>query len=141
MNTEKSSNASQPVNYMPHAENKNCYEFYIAATEQYGEYDAFQHLGYRGKRSEFLRDVNALAYYFANVLHFQRFDVYTIFTPTNIESITLFYALNKIGVTVNFVHPLLPTDVMLHTIEESGSKGIMIMDLLAKQHVKAINAL
>lgn len=141
MNTEKTSNASQPINYMPHAGNLNCYEFYMAATTQYGEYDAFQHLGYRGKRSEFLRDVNAIAYYFSKVMHFQRYDVFTIFTPTNVESITMFYALNKIGVTINFVHPLLPTEVLLDTIEESGSKGIMIMDLLAKDHVKAINAL
>ena len=141
MNAEKVSNASQPVNYMPKAGNLNCYEFYMAATTQYGEYDAFQHLGYRGKRSEFLRDVNALAYYFSKVMHFKRHDVFTIFTPTNVESITMFYALNKIGVTINFVHPLLPTEVLLDTVEESGSKGIMIMDLLARSHVKAINDL
>lgn len=135
------SNASQPVNYMPKAGDKNCYEFYMAATTQYGEYDAFQHLGYRGKRSEFLRDVDALAYFFSTELKLKRYDVFTIFTPTNVESITLFYALNKIGVTINFVHPLLPTEVLLDTIRESGSKGVMIMDLLAKSHVKALNAL
>ena len=140
-NKEKMSNASQPINYMPHAGALNCYEFYMKATEQYGEYDAFQHLDYKGKRSEFLEDVNSLAYYFSEILHFKRNDVYTIFTPTNVESITMFYALNKIGVTINFVHPLLPTEVLLDTIEESGSKGVMIMDLLAKPHVKAINEL
>ncbi len=139
--TAGASNASQPVNYMPHAGDLNCSEFYMAATTQYGEYDAFQHLGYKGKRSEFLEDVNAIAYYFQKVLHFKRYDVFTIFTPTNVESITMFYALNKIGVTINFVHPLLPTEVLLETIRESGSKGVMIMDLLARSHVKALNAL
>ena len=133
------SNASQPVNPMPVAGDKNCFEFYLEATSQYGEYDAFQHLGYRGKRSEFLEDVNSLAYYFQNVLKIGRGDCFTIFTPTNVESITAFYALNKIGAIVNFVHPLLPTEALKESMEESDSKGVMIMDLLAKNHVKTLN--
>ena len=136
------SNASQPVNYMPTTGSKmNCYEFYMAATEQYGDYDAFQHLGYRGKRKEFLEDVNAIAFYFSEILGYRPGDVFTIFTPTNVESVTMFYALNKIGVVINFVHPLLPPDVLKKTVLESGSKGVMIMDLLAKQHVSTINEL
>lgn len=133
------SNASQPVNPMPVAGDKNCFEFYLEATSQYGEYDAFQHLGYRGKRSEFLEDVNSLAYYFQNVLKIGRGDCFTVFTPTNVESITAFYALNKIGAIVNFVHPLLPTEALKESMEESDSKGVMIMDLLAKNHVKTLN--
>lgn len=133
------SNASQPVNPMPVAGDKNCFEFYLEATSQYGEYDAFQHLGYRGKRSEFLEDVNSLAYYFQDVLKIGRGDCFTVFTPTNVESITAFYALNKIGAIVNFVHPLLPTEALKESMEESDSKGVMIMDLLAKNHVKTLN--
>ena len=141
MGDQKISNASQPINYMPQAGDMNCYEFYIKATTQYGEYDAFQHMGYRGTRREFLEDVNAIAFYFSEIKHYKRGDVFTVFTPTNVESIVMFYALNKIGVIINFVHPLLPPEVLRESVLESGSKGVMIMDLLAKKHVQTINDL
>ena len=128
-------------NTMIEAQDYNCYEFYLKATEIHGDYDQFQHMDYRGRRSEFIEQTEALAAYFTKELGLKRGDAYTIFTPTNVESIVGFYALNKIGVIVNFVHPLLPTEVLKETVIESGSKGIMILDLLCKDHVKTINEL
>lgn len=129
------------TNNMIAAGNLNCYEFYIKATEIYGEYDAFQHMDKRGTRTEFIQDLEALAAYFKKELKLKRGDAYTIFTPTNVESIAAFYALNKIGVIVNFVHPLLPTSVLKESVLESDSKGVMILDLLSKDHVRTINEL
>ena len=137
-----------PICNMIESGNYNCYEFYLAATEKYGNYDQAQHMDARFTRTEIIRDIEALAAYFTKELGLKRGDAYTIFLPTNIESIVGFYALNKIGVIVNFVHPLLPTEVLLETIRESKSKGIMILDLLSKDflthdkgrdHVDAIN--
>lgn len=121
--------------------NYNCYEFLIAATEQYGDYDAVQHMDLRTKRSEFLADVEALAAYMQNVIGIRKGDVYTIFCPTNVESIVGFYALNKLGAIVNFVHPLLPTELLKEYVERFHSKGVMILDLLSKDHVKTLNDL
>ncbi len=137
-----------PVCNMIESGNYNCYEFYLAATEKYGNYDQAQHMDARITRTEMIRDIEALAAYFTKELGLKRGDAYTIFLPSDIESIVGFSALNKIGVIVNFVHPLLPTEVLMDTIVESKSKGIMILDLLSKDflthdkgrdHVDAIN--
>ena len=129
------------VNTMVKADELNCYEFFLKATEKYGDYDAYQHMDERGKRSELIAHIEALAAYFSKELKLKRGDAYTVFTPTNVESIVAFYALNKLGVIVNFVHPLLPDEVLFETIKESKSKGIMVLGLIGlKQHnVEAVN--
>ena len=139
--TENKFRDDQAQNMMIEAGELNCYEFFLKATEKYGDYDAYQHMDKRGKRSELIEEIEALACYFKKELGLKRGDAYTIFTPTNVESIVAFYALNKIGVIVNFVHPLLPDEVLFETIRESGSKGIMVLGLIGlKQHnVEAVN--
>lgn len=126
-------------NVMIQAEDLNCYEFFLKATDKYGEYYAIQHMDQKYTRTEFIQDIEALATYFKKVMHFEKGDCFTVFTPTNVESVIAFYALNKIGAIVNFVHPLLPTEVLRDTIEESHSKGVMIEDLLCKDHVDTLN--
>ena len=121
--------------------NYNCYEFYLAATEQYGEYDVAQHMDQKVPRSVFIKEVEALAAYFKKGLGLKKGDVYTIFCPSNIESFVAFYALNKLGVIANFVHPLLPTEKIIGYLKNVESKGVMILDLLSSKHVKAINEL
>ena len=121
--------------------NYNCFEFYCAATEQYGDFDTVQHMDKRVKRSEFIAEVEALAAYFYHELGLRRGDVYTIFCPTNVESLVGFYALNKLGVIVSFVHPLLPAEVLKEYIETGRSKGVMVLDLLIKDHVETLNGL
>ena len=136
MNTEPFSNMIESKNY-------NCYEFYLAATEKYGDYKQAQHMDEMVMRSKFICDTEALACYFKKELGLKRGDVYSIFVPSDIESFTAFYALNKLGVIVNFIHPLLPDDALIETVKESGSKGIMVLGLLGlKQHnVDAVNSL
>ena len=121
--------------------NYNCFEFYCAATEQYGDFDTVQHMDKRVKRSEFIKEVDALAAYFYHELGLRRGDVYTIFCPTNVESLVGFYALNKLGVIVSFVHPLLPPEMLKEYIETGRSKGVMILDLLSSKHVGMLNDL
>ena len=95
---------------MIETKNYNCYEYYLKSTQQYGEYKQAQHMDRVITRSEFIRDVEALAAYFKKELGLNPGDVYTIFLPSDIESLAGFYALNKLGVIVNFVHPLLPAE-------------------------------
>ena len=136
MNTEPFSNMIESKNY-------NCYEFYLAATERYGDYKQAQHMDEMVMRSKFICDTEALACYFQKDLGLKKGDVYSIFVPSDIESFTAFYALNKLGVIVNFLHPLLPDEALIETVKESGSKGIMVLGLLGlKQHnVDAVNSL
>ena len=136
MNTEPFSNMIESKNY-------NCYEFYLAATEKYGDYKQAQHMDEMVMRSKFICDIEALATYFSKELGLKKGDVYSIFVPSDIESFTAFYALNKLGVIVNFLHPLLPDEALIETVKESGSKGIMCLGVLGlKQHnVDAVNSL
>ena len=121
--------------------NYNCFEFYCAATEQYGDFDTVQHMDKRVKRSDFIAEVEALAAYFYHELGLRRGDVYTIFCPTNVESLVGFYALNKLGVIVSFVHPLLPPEMLREYVEQGRSKGVMVLDLLIKDQVGTLNEL
>ena len=107
----KTTEANIPFCNMIESGDYNCYEFYLAATEKFGDYKQAQHMDQIIMRSEMIRDIEALATYFSEELGLTRGDAYTIFLPTDIESIVGFYALNKLGVIVNFVHPLLPTEV------------------------------
>ena len=124
---------------MIETKNYNCYEYFLKSTEIYGDYDAAQHMDEKITRSRFIEDVEGLAAYFKNELGLKRGDIYTIFLPSDIESLVAFYALNKLGVVINFVHPLLPTEQLKEYLVKYKSKGVMILDLLSFKHVKTVN--
>ncbi len=119
----------------------SCYAYYKACTEEYGEYFCQQHLGKKFLNTRFLSDVDALSGYFRIELGLQPGDVYSVFMPTTVQSIAAFYALNKIGVIINFIHPLLPPDVVKETITSLNSKGVMLLDLLVRKHTDMLNEL
>ena len=121
---------------------QNCYEYFLECIRtDYGDldYDAVKQFGHRIRRSEFVRHVDCLSAYFQKDLGLVRGDVYTVFLPTNIQSFAAFYALNKLGVIVNFVHPLSPPEVLAEAMADTKSKGILILDILAAKYIKVIN--
>lgn len=118
---------------------ENCYDLFINNTKNLGEYDAAERFGKKLTRSELIHDIERLAGYMQKEIGLKRGDVYTVFLPTTLQSFVAFYALNKLGVIINFVHPLSPPEVLKEAMEESGTKGIMIYDLLAKKYVDVIN--
>ncbi len=119
----------------------NCYDYFLKNTEQFGEYTAFSHYGKVHNKSEFVADVEAVAVYFKNELGLKEGDVYTVFSPTNAESMILFMALNKLGVIVNFVHPLLPPEILKEITLFTKSKGIMVLDMFAEKYADTIKQL
>lgn len=124
---------------LPAPENTNCYEYLRKCTEIYQDVYMMQHFGVKYMRSEVFRDIEAMAAYFQKGLGLKKGDVYTVFMPTTVQSIIAFYALNKIGVIANFIHPLMATDFLREQIENVHSKGVMVLDLLAKDHIATIN--
>ena len=119
----------------------SCYAYYKACTDEYGEYYCQQHLGKKFLNTRIISDIDALAGFFRIELGLQPGDVYSVFMPTTVQSIAAFYALNKIGVIVNFIHPLLPPDVVKETITSLHSKGVMLLDLLVRKHTDMLNEL
>lgn len=118
--------------------NHNCYDYFLRNTEQYGDYKVFQHYGRDHMRSEFIADIEALAVFFKKELGLKAGDVYTIFMPTNAESMIAFMALNKLGVIVNFVHPLLPPDNLKEIMDFTSTSGIMLLDMFAPKYALTI---
>ena len=111
-----------------------CWKYFIRNTAQYGEYTVFSHAGKDHGKAEFVADVEALAAFFHRELGLKAQDVFTVFMPTNAESIITFMALNKMGIIVNFVHPLLPPDQVEEILEFTHSKGIMMLDMFAPKY-------
>lgn len=124
---------------LPAPKDINCYDYLKECTSIYDDVWMMQHFGVKYRKSEIFRDIEALASYFQNDLGLKQGDVYTVFMPTTVQSIIAFYALNSIGVIVNMLHPLMSTDYLKEQIEAVHAKGVMILDLLSKDHVDTIN--
>lgn len=124
---------------LPQTQNYNCFEYLKICTENYGDYNMLQHFGIKYSRSKIFRDIDNLAAYFQKELKLKKGDIYTVFMPTTVQAIVAFYALNKIGVAVNFLHPLMSSTYLTDALRSLNSKGVMVLDVLAKKHVNAIN--
>ena len=111
--------------------NENCYDYYLRNTERYGEYAVFSHRSRDHFKSEFLADIEALAAFFKNELHFERGDVLSAFLPTSVEGMITFFAVNKIGGIVNFIHPMLPEDQVDEIVVATKSNAVLVPDALA----------
>ena len=111
------------------------WEYYLENTKNFGEYTVFSHYGTPHARSQFIRDVEALAAFYKLELGLKEQDVATVFIPTCVEGIISFFALNKIGVIVNFVHPLLSSDKVKSIMDFTGSSCLVMMDMFVPQHL------
>lgn len=124
---------------LPETQNYNCFEYLERCTKDYGNHHMLQHFGVKYTKDKVFEDIERLAAYFQKELKLKKGDVYTVFMPTTIQAILAFYALNKIGVTVHFLHPLMSSAYLESTLKELMSKGIMVLDILAKKHTEVIN--
>ena len=126
---------------LPTVGNDNCTEYLKRCTGIYEDVYMMQHFGVKYYRSEIFRDIDAMSAYFQRGLGLKPGDVYTVFMPTTVQGIVAWYALNQIGVITNFVHPLMSSEFLRETVEDVGAKGVMVLDLLVKDHIKTINEL
>ncbi len=77
-----------------------------------------------------LADVEKLASYLHSI-GLKKGDVYTVFLPTCGHAVVALYALNKLGIIANYVHPMTPPNVLEDIMAHTKSKGILTLDLLA----------
>lgn len=130
---------AHPEQYLKAPKTQSCYEYihecYDRIRKDLGDdYIAFmipvadQESAVRMPR--LLGDVEKLASYFSSI-GLKKGDVYTVFLPTCGHAVVALYALNKLGIIANYVHPMTPPNVLEGIMAHTNSKGILTLDLLA----------
>lgn len=119
--------------------NLTCYDYLKVCAKKTGDYDAVVAFGSKTKLSKVISDADSVAAYI-NSIGIGCGDVVTIFLPNVVHAFTTFYALNKIGVIANIVHPLTSPEGLKEIIEFTHSKAIFMLDILSAKYVSAINS-
>ena len=131
--------------YLAIPEKQSCYEYlqecYKKLEKDIGDYTAFvipvADQTSETKMSKLFADVEKLASYLA-FKGLKKGDVYTVFLPTCSHAFTAFYALNKLGVIANFVHPLTPPQALMQIMQLTKSNGLFILDIAAAPFASVI---
>lgn len=118
--------------------NLTCYDYLKVCAKRLGDYDAVLAFGSRTKLSRIISDTDAVAAYI-NSIGIKGGDVVTIILPNVVHSFPTFYALNKIGVIANIVHPLTSPEGLEEILDSTKSKAIFMLDVLAAQYADLIN--
>lgn len=111
---------------------QSCYEWMLQSNKRIldlinKDYPAFKSFECDTMMEDFKKDIEKLAAYLISA-GFKKGDVFTVFLPTCAHACVAFYALNKIGMIGNFVHPLTPPDGLKKILDFTKSKGIFILD-------------
>lgn len=133
-------------NYLHKPEDESCYEYLLKCYERIskdlGDYTAFvvpvADQTSSTPMSRLLSDIEKLAAYL-NAKGYKKGDVLTAFLPTCAHAFPIVYALNKLGIISNFVHPLTPPAALEEIMETTKSKGLFILDLFAGAFTSVID--
>ncbi|MBR2867997.1 MAG: acyl--CoA ligase [Clostridia bacterium] len=117
-----------------------CYEYLKESIKINGDFVSAISFGNKIRMSKLMHDIDAIAAYF-NQIGIRHGDSVTVFLPTTIHAFASFYALNKIGVIANIVHPLTSPEGLAESVLTTKSKAVFILDILAADYVDVINDL
>lgn len=135
-----SSYSEYPVpekHYLHMPTDESCYEYvhmcYDRISKDIGDFTAFvtpiaDQLS-DTSMTKLFDDVEKLSAYFAHC-GLKKGDVVAVFLPTCGHALTVFYALNKLGIIANFIHPLLPPDALLDALQHTNSKMLFVLDVM-----------
>lgn len=116
-----------------------CYDYLKNSININGDYTAAISFGSKTSMSKLVADIDAVAAY-CNHIGIMQGECVTVFLPTTVHAFTTFYALNKIGVIANIVHPLTSPEGLLESIKVTKSKAVFVLDILAEPYADAINS-
>ncbi len=125
-------------NYLTKPTDESCYQYlknaYARISADHGEYSAFitPVLQFESATSmtRLFNDIEKMAA-FLDSKGIKKGDVVTAFLPTCGHAFIAFYALSKLGIISNFVHPMTPPNQLLEIMAHTKSKGLFILDLFA----------
>lgn len=107
--------------------NINVYRYFEDKVLDYNNQECIDYYGYKIKYSELLIKIDELArgLYSDGI---RRGDIVTICLPNTIEGIVSFFAINKIGAIVNFIHPSSSENEIRDSLNETNSKILLTTD-------------
>lgn len=117
-----------------------CYDYLNESYKANGDFVCSISFGNKIRMSRFMADIDAIAGYFTSI-GIGKGDTVTVFLPTTIHAFASFYALNKIGVIANIVHPLTSPEGLEECVKTAKSKAVFILDILAAPYADVINNL
>ena len=114
---------------------QSCYEWMLACNANMEallgrDYAAFVTLDCEYSMTELKAEIEKLAAALT-AKGFQKGDVIAVFLPTSAHAFVIFYALTKLGVICNFIHPLTPPDKLAEILTFTKSKAVFGLDLAA----------
>lgn len=114
---------------------QNCYEWMLACNANMEallgrDYAAFVNLDCEYTMTELKAEIEQLAAALT-AKGFQKGDVIGVFLPTSAHAFVIFYALTKLGVICNFIHPLTPPDKLAEILAFTRSRAVFGLDLSA----------
>ncbi|MCR5041535.1 MAG: acyl--CoA ligase [Clostridia bacterium] len=125
----------RPENYIAKPEDQTMYEFMLECSDKiirdHGDYTAFVNVKSATSVKKVRSDVEKVAAFLAHE-GFGEGDVITVFLPTGAHAFPVLYALNKLGIIANIVHPLTPAAELRQMLADTNSKGMFILDRLCK---------
>lgn len=124
--------------YLAEPTNESCYQYlknaYAKISADHGEYNAFitpvLQFESATTMTRLFNDIEKMAA-FLDSKGIKKGDVVTAFLPSCGHAFIAFYALSKLGIISNFVHPMTPPNQLLEIMAHTNSKGLFILDLFA----------
>ena len=107
--------------------NTSIYEILKESCNKYNKKVAFIYSGIKISYSEFLNDIDICSNAFIK-LGVKKNDVVTLISENTIEFITCIYALNKLGVICNMIHPLSGEEEIKSSYINTNSSYLIVMD-------------
>lgn len=115
-----------------------CYDYLKESAKRNGNFTAAIAFGCKTSLTKMIHDIDCLAGYI-NSIGIHTGEVVTVFLPNVVHAFTAFYALNKIGVIANIVHPLTSPDALKEIMQTTRSRAVLILDVLAPDYADVIN--
>ena len=117
------------------SKDQSCYEWMLASNANMEallgrDYAAFVNLDCEYSMNELKAEIEKLAACLT-AKGYEKGDVIAVFLPTSAHAFVIFYALSKLGIICNFIHPLTPPDKLAEILAFTKSKAVFALDLSA----------
>lgn len=107
--------------------NTNVYNYFEQKVYDLGYRYCIDYYGNKFKYNELLRKIDECAKGLYN-LGVRKGDVVTVCLPNTIEGVVSFFAINKIGAIVNFIHPASSENEIKDSLNETNSRVLILID-------------